>query len=315
MRIEFSLQPIATEHTFPPPCLLSMIAFLLFMTVAASPVTAEIFVDQVGRKVEIPAPPQRIVSLMPSITEIVFALGAGSRIKGVTLFSNEPPAAAQLPKIGSYVHPDLEKIISLRPDLCLAVRDGNPKHIVDRLSELGIPVYTIDPRNLAEIMESVMLLGQVLGSEEKARDIAGQIQSKINAAAKRVANAADRPRVFFQIDASPIISAGSNTFIDQLIAQAGGINLAAGPTPYPRYSWEDILRMQPEVVIIASMAGGYTDEQLKAEWRKWPEVPAVRNNRLYVVNADLFDRPTARLADGLELLVNIFYPGFNIEGL
>ncbi|MBU0966777.1 MAG: cobalamin-binding protein [Proteobacteria bacterium] len=308
MRIKFSLQHIAAERTFLPPCLLSMVAFLLFMTVAAAPTMAEVFVDQVGRKVEIPAPPQRIVSLMPSITEIVFELGAGSRIKGVTLYSNEPQAAAQLPKIGSYVHPDLEKIISLKPDLCLAVRDGNPKYIADKITELGIPVYTIDPRNLAEIMESVMLLGKVLGTEKKARDIVGQIQTKINAASERVAHATDRPRVFFQIDASPIISAGSNTFIDQLITQAGGINLAAGPTAYPRYSWEDVLLMQPEVVIIASMAGGYSEEQLKAAWRRWPEVPAVRNNRLYVVNADLFDRPTARLADGLELLVNIFYP-------
>ncbi|MBU4261369.1 MAG: cobalamin-binding protein [Proteobacteria bacterium] len=308
MKTILFIQPSAALRCILRASLCSLAALLLTLTLLAAPAAAEVFVDQVGRRVEIPDPPQRLVSLMPSITEIVFALGAGSRIKGVTQYSNEPPAAAQLPKIGSYVHPDLEKIISLRPDLCLAVRDGNPKHIVDRITELGIPVYTIDPRNLAEIMESVMLLGKVLGTEKKARDIVGKIQMKIDAAAERVAHAADRPRVFFQIDASPIISAGSNTFIDRLITQAGGINLAAGPTPYPRYSWEDILRMQPEVVIIASMAGGYTDEQLKAEWRKWPEVPAVRNNRLYVVNADLFDRPTARLADGLELLVNIFYP-------
>ena len=289
-------------------CLRCIASVLLTVMLFPPPAAAEVFVDQVGRRVDIPARPQRIVSLMPSITEIVFELGAGSRIKGVTLYSNEPPAAAKLPNVGAYVHPDLEKIISLKPDLCLAVRDGNPKHIVDKITELGIPVYTIDPRNLAEIMESVMLLGKVLGTEEKARDIVDNIQVKINAASERVAHASNRPRVFFQIDASPIVSAGSNTFIDQLITQAGGVNLAAGPTAYPRYSWEDILLMQPEVVIIASMAGGYSEEQLKAAWRRWPEVPAVRDNRLYVVNADLFERPTARLADGLELLVNIFFP-------
>lgn len=283
-------------------------AVLLAMTLFAGRAGAEVFVDQVGRRVDIPAPPQRIVSLMPSITEIVFALGAGHRVKGVTLYSNEPPAAAELPKVGSYVHPDVEKIVSLKPDLCLAVRDGNPRHIVDKITGLGIPVYTIDPRNLAEIMESVMLLAEVLDSEEQARAIVEQIQVKINSAAGRVAQAATRPRVFFQIDASPLVSAGSNTFIDQLITQAGGVNLAAGPTAYPRYSWEDILLMQPEVVIIASMAGGYSEEELKAAWRRWPELPAVRDNRLYVVNADLFDRPTPRLADGLELLVNIFFP-------
>ena len=99
--------------------------------------------------------------------------------------------------------------------------------------------------------------------------------------------------------------AEERTFIDQLITQAGGINLAAGPTPYPRYSWEEVLRMQPDIVIIASMAGGYSEEELKAEWRKWPELPAVRDNRLHVVSAALFDRPTPRLVHGLELLADI----------
>ena len=289
-------------------CRPAIAVILLALALFAAPARAEIFVDQVGRRVDIPAPPQRIVSLIPSITEIVFALGAGSRVKGVTLYSNEPAAAAELPRVGSYVHPDLEKIISLKPDLCLAARDGNPRHIVDKITELGIQVYSIDPRNLAEIMESIMLLGKVLDNEEQARGLVQQMQRKIAAAARRVAQAGNRPRVFFQIDASPLVSAGSNTFIDQLITQAGGVNLAAGPTAYPRYSWEDILFMQPEVVIIASMAGGYSEEELKAAWRRWPEVPAVRNNRLYVVKADLFDRPTPRLADGLELLVNLIFP-------
>jgi iron complex transport system substrate-binding protein len=275
---------------------------LLFAAVAC----AEVFVDQVGRRVEIKARPERIVSLMPSLTEMVFELDAGDRLRGVTLFSEEPPAAASLPKVGSYVHPDLEKIVSLKPDLCLAVRDGNPKHLIDKLTALGIPVYTIDPRSLDEIMAAMLLLGEVLGAPEKAAAIVADMRGAIERAAKKAARTGDRkPRVFFQIDASPIISAGSNTFIDQLITKAGGINLAAGPTAYPRFSWEEVLRLQPDIVIIASMAGGYSEEELKAEWRKWPELPAVRDRRLHVVNADLFDRPTPRLVRGLELLVDI----------
>ena len=113
---------------------------------------------------------------------------------------------------------------------------------------------------------------------------------------------------FFQIDAAPIISAGSETFIDHLISRAGGINLAAGDTPYPRYSWEDILRMQPDIVIIASMAGGYSEDELKKSWRRWHQIPAVKNDKLFVVDAALFDRPTARLIDGLEILVDILHP-------
>ncbi len=277
----------------------------LFFWAPGNQVQATTYVDQVGRQVTLDASPQRIISLMPSVTEIVFDLEAGKRLKGVTMYSNEPFAASQLPKIGSYVHLDLEKIVSLRPDLCLAVRDGNPLHIIDKITALDIPVFTVDPRNLEEIMESIEMLGQILQAENKASEITLQMKQRIAAVEKNVATGR-RPAVFFQIDAAPIISAGSNTFIDQLITRAGGVNQAAGPTPYPRYSWEDILIMQPEIVLIASMAGGHSPEELKASWMKWPQIPAVKNKKIYVIDASLFDRPTARLIDGLEMLAKIF---------
>ncbi len=289
-------------------CMIRGIFCPVILLLSIYPALAETFIDQVGRSVEIGANPQRIVSLMPSITEMIFDLGAGNLLQGVTMFSNEPPAVAGLPKIGSYVHLDLEKIVSLRPDLCLAVRDGNPKHIVDRITALGIPVFTIDPKNLGDIMDSIIMLGNVLQRDEKAAAIVEEMQKKIDRTEKRIKGTTTRPRVFFQIDAAPIISAGSHTFIDHLIKRAGGINLAAGPTPYPRYSWEDILRMKPDIVIIASMAGGYSEDELKNNWRRWPLIPAVKNNKLFVVDAAVFDRPTARLIDGLEMLVDIFYP-------
>ncbi len=245
---------------------------------------------------------------MPSITEIVFALGAGGRLVGATRYSNEPPAARKITRVGSYVHLDVEKIVSLGPDLCLAIRDGNPKHIIDRLETLSIPVYTLDPRNLDEIVESILMLGEALDAREQAAATAEKMHLRLNAVADRVGRTVSRPGVFFQIDAAPIISAGSNTFIDKLITRAGGVNLAAGPKTYPRYSWEEILAMRPEIVIIASMAGGFTPEELKAGWRKWPQIPAVKNHRLYVVEADLFDRPTPRLINGLELLAEIIHP-------
>ncbi|MFZ5765779.1 MAG: ABC transporter substrate-binding protein [Thermodesulfobacteriota bacterium] len=268
---------------------------------------AATFIDQTGRQVVIAAPPQRIVSLIPSITEIVFALGAGDRLQGVSQFSDEPPAAARLPRIGSYVRPDLEKIIALRPDLCLASRDGNPAHTVDRIRSLGIPAFVVDPRSLEEVAESIRLLGSVLGAEDEAALIVREMESKTAIAEQQAAAAGTKPRVFFQIDAAPIISAGSPTFIDTLISRAGGVNLAAGPVPYPRFSWEDALRLQPDVIIIASMAGGYSDEELTAAWRRWPQIPAVRDGRIHVVPADLFDRPTPRLADGLLRLTELLH--------
>ncbi len=286
---------------------MTLLFCLLAFRLSLSTAQAATFIDQTGRQVVIAAPPQRIVALIPSITEIVFALGAGARLQGVTQFSNDPPAAARLPRIGSYVRPDLEKIIALRPDLCLASRDGNPAHTVDRILSFGIPVFIVDPRSLEEVAESIRLLGSVLGAEEKAAAIIREMERKTAIAEQQAAAAGTKPRVFFQIDAAPIISAGSPTFIDTLISRAGGVNLAAGPVPYPRFSWEDMLRLQPDIVIIASMAGGYSDEELTAAWRRWPQIPAVRDGRIHVVPAELFDRPTPRLADGLLWLADLLH--------
>ena len=120
--------------------------------------------------------------------------------------------------------------------------------------------------------------------------------------------ARNKPRVFFQIDAEPLFSAGNNTFIHELIELAGGINIAAGEDSYPRYSWEDILVLQPEIVLISSMAGGLSPEYLIKSWKRWNQLSAVNKDQVYVVDAELFDRPTPRLLDGLELVAAIIHP-------
>ncbi|MBU4263392.1 MAG: cobalamin-binding protein [Proteobacteria bacterium] len=269
---------------------------------------AATLIDQTGRTVEVPDDPKRIISLMPSLTEMAFELGQGERIIAVTQYSNDPPAVLKLPKVGSYVHLDIERIVALKPDLCLSYWDGNPQFIVDKLEALGIPVYTFDPRSLEGIMDSFTRLGGIVHAEAQAAEQVATMQEQLQEVEARVARFGKRPRVFFQIDASPLVSAGTNTFMHKLITRAGGINLAAGNTPYPRYSWEDVLLMQPEVVIVTSMAGGYSEEQLKAAWLKWPQIPAVRNKRIYVVVADQFDRPTTSLFNSLGKLVEILHP-------
>lgn len=286
------------------------IFLLLALLCLIQPVSGEAATveDQTGRTVQVPDNPKRIISLMPSLTEMVFALGQGERIIAVTRYSNTPPAVRKLPKVGSYVHLDLERIVAFKPDLCLAYRDGNPKFVIDKLEALGIPVYAFDPRSLEGIMDSISRLGAIVHAEARAAAQVAAMEKRLDKIEARAAGFARKPRVFFQIDASPIVSAGSNTFIHKLITRAGGVNLAAGDTPYPRYSWEDVLLMAPDVVIVTSMAGGYTEEQLKAGWLKWPQVPAVRNSRIYVVSADQFDRPTERLLDGLEKMMEILHP-------
>lgn len=286
-----------------------LLFFLLVLPLCPSPVeSARLVVDQTGREVRVPDNPQRVIALAPSLTEMVYALEEASRLQGVTQFSNYPEAARALPRVGSYIRPDVEKIVALRPDLCLAIRDGNPRHVAEKIDRLGIPIYVVDPRNLRGIMESVTGIGDILGAREKAAALVRDMSHRIDRVKARVAETTGRPGVFFQIDAAPIISVGTNTFIHELIQMAGGINLTAGAVPYPRVTWEEILHLQPEITIISSMAGGHSPESLKSEWQRWRQLPSVRTGRVYVVDANLFDRPTSRLVDGLEALLEIIHP-------
>jgi iron complex transport system substrate-binding protein len=272
-------------------------------------------VDQAGRSVLVPDRPRRVVSLAPNITEVVYALGRQEVLQGTTQYSDDPPEARKLPQVGSYVRLDVEKILALKPDLCLAIKDGNPLQAVTRLEELGIPVYVVDPRNLAGIMQMIAGLGEVLHAGEQAARITAAMRSRAERIAARITPATSRPRVFFQIDASPIVSAGRGTFIDELITLAGGRNLAGAAEGYPRFDWEELLRLDPEVAIVASMAGGYSPEQLRAGWQRWPMLTAVKTHRLHVIDASLVDRPTPRLLDGLEAFARIIHPEiFGVPG-
>ncbi len=283
-----------------------IITGLFFLLGTQSP--AKTVTDQLGRNLTVSDDPQRVVSLAPSITEIIFALGQEHRLKGVTQFSDYPPQAAELPKVGSYIHPDLERILALRPDLCIAVKDGNPKEVADRLESLKIPVYAIDPKNLEEVAQTVLNIGGLLNADVKASVVAENMRSRIQHIKSLVSKAETGQGVFFQIGISPIVSVGTDTFIHELIGLAGGKNLAAGPVPYPRFSREQILALAPDVIIVTSMTRGGMFEQIKAEWQRWPDIPAVRNNRIFIVDSNLFDRPTPRLADGLEVLAKLLHP-------
>jgi iron complex transport system substrate-binding protein len=264
--------------------------------------------DQLGRSITVRAKTRRIVSLAPSITEIVFALEQEHRLVGVTRYSDYPAEAAKLPKVGSYVRLDIERIVALNPDLCIATKDGNPKAIIDRLESLKIPVYVVNPHNLDTILETILDIGTILNAGDKASILTKSMHSRIQRVKIRVAIAAYRPRVFFQIGISPIVSAGTDTFIHELIELAGGDNLAKGRIAYPRFSREQVLALEPEIFIITSMARQAVFEQVKAEWRRWPNMPAVRDERIFLVDSNLFDRPSPRLVDGLELLTRLIHP-------
>lgn len=285
-----------------------IVVMLCFVSWLSGPAFGLELRDQTGRLVKIPAKVQRIVALAPSVTEILYDLGEGKKLVGVTRYSDYPEAAKALPRVGSYVRLDLERIVALRPDICFGIREGNPKQQVEQIQALGIPVYIIDPRNLGGIMAAIKGMGAALGASGPAASLTREMSVRIAEVRRLAGTSSFRPRVFFQVDAAPIITAGTNTFTHELITLAGGQNLGAGPVPYPRLSWEEVLALDPEIVVITSMSGGQSPESLKAQWRQWPQLNAVRHNRLYVVDSGLFDRPTPRLVQGLEALAAIIHP-------
>jgi iron complex transport system substrate-binding protein len=264
--------------------------------------------DQLGRSVNVPDKIRRIVALAPSITEILFTLELDSRLVGATQFSDYPPAARRLPKVGSYVRLDVEKIVSLRPDLCIAVKDGNPISVIRKLESVGIALYAVDPRNLEAVMDTVSELGRLLGADRKAKSVISGIDDRIQQVRTHLSRIDHRPGVFFQIGITPIVSVGTPTFIHELIVMAGGTNLAQGPTPYPRFSKEQVIGLWPEVMIITSMARATVFEQVKAQWQQWHDIPAVKNDRIHLVDSDIFDRASPRLVEGLEILARLIHP-------
>ena len=285
-------------------------AICLSMLLLIAPIiaSARTIKDQIGRTITVPENPKRVVALAPSITEIVFKLDQAHRLAGATQYSNYPEEASRLPRVGSYIKLSLEKIVALKPDLCIAIKDGNPKPVVDRLQAMQIPVYVVNPHNLETVIQTMQALGRLLNATEKADELATAIETRLQKVTTRVAGIQASPRVFIQIGISPIISIGSNTFIHDLIKTAGGINVAAGDAAYPRFSREQVLALSPDVIIITSMARQAAFEKVKREWGHYDQIPAIRDQRIHLVDSDIFDRPSPRLIDALELLAALIHP-------
>ena len=294
-----------------------LIFFLIIQGIFSSlPVCAQTIVvtDLLGRRMAIPKDPVRVVSLAPNITEIVYALGQEKRLVGATTYSDYPPKADMLPKVGSYVHLDLERIVSLAPDLCLAIKDGNPIAAISRLESLGLPVYAVDPRDLESVMDTMSRIGGLLRADNEAEKLVKGMRHRIQAVESLVAKTDSRPGLFFQIGVSPIVSVGTHTFIHELIVRAGARNLAEGGIPYPRFSKEQVLGMAPDIIVVTSMARKAVFDKIKQDWGQWTNLPAVKNDRIYFKDSSLFDRPSPRLVDALEILVRLVHPEMFEEG-
>lgn len=299
----------ATRGGLPLPPIGFLIAAVLLLA-AASPGAAAsaafpvVMRDARGVSVRLARPPARVVSLAPSITEIVYLLGQEGRLAGVTRFCNFPPQAESLPRVGGVTDPDIERIVAARPDLVLCTVDGNPRERVRVVEETGIPVFAIGPQDLAGIFAAIEQVGALLGVPGKARSEAAALRAR----ASRVSRAARHargpsPRVLFVVSTSPVIAAGKETFLDELVRAGGGRNAASGYAGrYPRLSVEDLLALRPDVILVAAMAGV---ERFPPEVTRWTEVPAFRDGEVVSLDGDLVTRPGPRMVSALEKVTGV----------
>lgn len=262
----------------------------------ADPVTA---VDGTGQTIALPAPARRIVSLAPSATELLYAAGAGSRVVAVTDPADWPPEAAQRPRVGDARALDLERIVSLTPDLAVAWPYVAPAQI-ERLQALGIPVYRTDPHTPEAIALDIERLGALAGTTEVARPAAARFRSRL-AALRQRARGASGVRVFYEIWHQPLYTIGGAHLISAAIDLCGGENVFRQLLlPAPSVSIEAVLAARPSA-IVAGTDGAIRPAWLD-DWRRWPDLPAVRADNLFVVDANLLHRAGPRFVDGAEAL-------------
>jgi iron complex transport system substrate-binding protein len=287
-----------------------LIFFITFVPVVfcANETCARTVTDDIGRSVNIVHAPQRIISLAPGITETLYALGLADNIAGVTTFCDWPAAARTKQRIGGFTNPSIEKIVSLKPDLIIATADGNRQDTVLQLEKLGLSVYVINPVDANGVLRNILQIGKITNREEAAGKLVEKLQKRLNNIAAQIRHK-KKPRVFFQLGREPLFTAGSGTLINEVIERAGGINVAGHDTArYPVYSAEGIIMASPEIIVFAPMVNDKKFASVKSIWQKFGEIPAVKNNKIYPIDADLINRASPRIFDAIEIMASIFHP-------
>jgi iron complex transport system substrate-binding protein len=265
------------------------------------------FTDGLGRSVTIRANPQRIISLAPNITEILFALGLGDRVAAVTSYCDFPEEAKTKEKIGDTLHPNLERIIALKPDLVLTTTASQLEDLTSKLDQLAVPLYVTNPRTVRDTVSSIRKIGEATGASARAAEVADEMERRISAVEMRVKGMPE-PRVFYVLQTGPLITAGRDTFINDLIRIAGGQSISGDEAAdYPQFSRETVIARAPEVIIAPSSHG---KDYVRVEdlRRDFPTTPAVRSNRIVTVDPDWVVRPGPRIVDGLEQLARGLHP-------
>jgi len=277
---------------------------------AASGLFPVTLTDDLGRKVSMNTEPQRIVSLAPSNTEILFYLGLSDRVVGDTTYCDYPAEAKLITKIGGFEDPSLEKIVALRPDLVLAADIHQP--LIKGLEDAGLNVLVLNPHNLEGILADVQLIGSAAGVEDKALDLTKGLKERVGAITTKVEKVPEDQRVtvYYEMWNEPLMSIGKDSLIGQMIRLAGGVNITDDCTEqYPQISEEVVLARNPQVMI--NSYGMDSKEITPAEIaarKGWKEISFVKNNRIYTIDTDLLTLPGPRIVDGLEQIAALLYP-------
>ena len=255
--------------------------------------------------------PERIVSLAPNLTEILFALGLGEKIVAVSSDSNYPPQAAKKRKTGTFWQPNIEAIIASKPDLVITLGFEQQKAVADSLNRLGYQVLSLEMEKIDELLEAIQKIGAATGYERNAEELISNIRNQMeNIQSKLIST--NKVKTLWVVQVEPLRIAGRETFVNELLELAGGEN-AIGPTiqHYPQIGTEGLFACNPEVIFQSAMEAGNLDKQQKVAeifWSKWVNLPAVKNNRIYVVKPDTTLRLGPRLCQGIKLIAHFLHP-------
>ncbi len=270
-------------------------------------VSSRAFVDDVGRRIYLAKPPARVVSLAPSITEMLFSIGLADQIVGVTEFCDYPAGAQSKVKVG-YANPNVETIIALRSDMVLAPKDFLRPDVLAKLEQLKIPLFVLDAKTLEDIPLQIHTLGTMFEKTSVANDVTQRMRQRM-AELKLKVETLPAKRVLYVLNSQPLISVGPGSFIHQMIGLAGGVNIAAqAGVAYPRLSMETVLKEDPEVLIFPSGVVETVPRSEQQQWRRWDSLSAVKQQRFHEVSSSLLNRPGPRVIEGLEQLVRAIHP-------
>lgn len=258
--------------------------------------------DDLGRTLTVPLNITRVVSLAPSITENIFAVGAGDRLVGVTTYCNYPAEARLIQKVGDTLTPNLETIVALRPDIVFVSTASQIEAFKNTLEQNGIAVYVTDPRSIEDVLAGLGKLGELFGTVDRASAELNELQERLQDISKNVEGEKPVP-VFIQISKEPLFTAGKESFLTAIVERAGGRSVTADvATAYPKLSKETASAMEPEVIILSASDDNREPNEV------FKNSPAVKKGRVYSIDADLLSRPGPRLIDGLEQIAHDLHP-------